>query len=106
MAVGQVAGGDLRQLAATVVRITSYNVCYTKLLRLVAVHTACRSLKSGECDMAIAGGISITIGEIKISSLKNAKELKSALDMSMVESRDDMVSVITSYSIHYTKLYD
>ncbi len=37
---------------------------------LTAVHTACRSLKSGECDTAIAGGVKINImpldNEIKI----------------------------------------
>ncbi len=37
---------------------------------LTAVHTACRSLKSGECDIAIAGGVKINImpldNEIKI----------------------------------------
>ena len=47
-------------------RITSYNVCYTKLLRASAIGTLAR----------------------KISSTPRAR------------------SVITSYSIHYTKLYD
>jgi len=28
---------------------------------LVAVHTACQSLRNGECNMALAGGISITV---------------------------------------------
>ncbi|MCP4659752.1 MAG: type I polyketide synthase, partial [bacterium] len=30
---------------------------------LVAVHTACRSLRHGECDMALAGGIRIVVPE-------------------------------------------
>ncbi len=28
---------------------------------LVAIHTACQSLRAGECDMALAGGINITL---------------------------------------------
>lgn len=36
--------------------VTVQSTCSTSL---VAVHTACQSLLSGECDMAIAGGVSI-----------------------------------------------
>ncbi|MCP4149926.1 MAG: polyketide synthase [bacterium] len=37
---------------------TIYTACSTSL---VAVHTACRSLLSGECDMALAGGVSLVM---------------------------------------------
>ncbi len=36
--------------------VTVYTACSTSL---VAVHMACRALLSGECDMAVAGGVSI-----------------------------------------------
>src|SRR5690606_11730188 len=30
---------------------------------LVAVHAACRSLRSGECDMAIVGGVNVLVND-------------------------------------------
>ena len=44
---------DLRGPAVTMV-----TACSTSL---VAIHTACRSLRGGECEMAIAGGIEISL---------------------------------------------
>ena len=56
-------------------RITSYNVCYTKLLR--------------SC---------ISESESSSSAIRSSR---------LAESSDSSLSaVITSYSIHYTKLYD
>ena len=40
----------------------SLNVQTACSTSLVAVHEACRSLVDGECDMALAGGVSITMG--------------------------------------------
>jgi len=38
--------------------VNTQTACSTSL---VAVHNACQSLRAGECDMALAGGISITV---------------------------------------------
>ena len=38
--------------------VTVQTACSTSL---VAIHTACRALRAGECDMALAGGVSITV---------------------------------------------
>ena len=59
-------------------RITSYNVCYTKLLRATAIAKA---------DLIVTELAVFSIGENGL----------------ILEEID---SVITSYSIHYTKLYD
>ena len=65
-------------------RITSYNVCYTKLLRTYA------SLRQ------------------QISFYKNPNTITDLLNLVEVVGRkkDSNPLVITSYSIHYTKLYD
>ena len=64
-------------------RITSYNVCYTKLLRLLKRDKQAASTKT-------TGGQTIS---------KNPLELRTATIFGLL-------FVITSYSIHYTKLYD
>ena len=56
-------------------RITSYNVCYTKLLRKMRL----------------------------VADMVRGMEVNRALDVLKFSSKE---AVITSYSIHYTKLYD
>lgn len=42
--------------------VTLHSACSTSL---VAVHMACQGLLSGDCDMALAGGVTISIGQKK-----------------------------------------
>ena len=69
-----------------VIRITSYNVCYTKLLR--------DSKKTKEFKQI----------ERKTWQLKNGAS--AALDRLAENELESGHIVITSYSIHYTKLYE
>ncbi|MGH9241589.1 MAG: SDR family NAD(P)-dependent oxidoreductase [Vicinamibacterales bacterium] len=41
--------------------VTVQTACSTSL---VAVHTACHALRAGECDVALAGGVSVTVPSI------------------------------------------
>ena len=63
------------------IRITSYNVCYTKLLRHAGVACADDRDRRRACQVA--------------SHVRQA-----------IQNFLSGVSVITSYSIHYTKLYE
>jgi polyketide synthase PksN len=51
---------------------------------LVCVHEACQSIRNGECDMAIAGGINIFYSG-------NFKELNNPMNLSAVESPDETI---------------
>ena len=46
------------QIAAKTNRITSYNVCYTKLLRLVAIFTECEARNNLDLQVSTANSIS------------------------------------------------
>ena len=91
-----------------VVRITSYNVCYTKLLRIVARgepirlghdHPTVRQLEIEQLIKIVAIGLHkhVLAGETEIG--------RTILHIGGHVGGTDN-NVITSYSIHYTKLYD
>ena len=80
-------------------RITSYNVCYTKLLRdevLVELF-----LPGREFTVGILGEAALPVGEIVPRTPPVC-----VVSASPSVSRGSASGVITSYSIHYTKLYD
>ena len=80
-----------------IIRITSYNVCYTKLLRLGALTTG-----------KIVAGFFEVVAEIKPSRIVKQMVRVLAFDillMCRIVEREVTI-VITSYSIHYTKLYE
>ena len=127
---------------AVLVRITSYNVCYTKLLRTLSVSglIICLSLKAGFSKVfekrkffgklflvayfAISGLVVVNLATFgSITAVDESAFLTMSKDMVGVMIDDDLsredvlsilsstsadmiMSVITSYSIHYTKLYD
>ena len=75
-------------------RITSYNVCYTKLLRNIAVPPEFKSPELQKSKVfpvfeTIATTVEPMIPQSVLDGITGKKE-----------------HVITSYSIHYTKLYD
>ena len=69
------------------IRITSYNVCYTKLLR-VAIVRGSPEIRDAEPVVWILVGLS------------------AAPSVALWGRCAGRLGVITSYSIHYTKLYD
>ena len=78
-------------------RITSYNVCYTKLLRLLWRHATYRTRASGACENHGCG------------SLRHSAHHCHSLCPPRLCLRAPSGyggGVITSYSIHYTKLYE
>ena len=98
-------------------RITSYNVCYTKLLRVVKNKVA-PPFKKAEFEIRYGQGIS-RIGEIidlavELEIVKKSGSWFSYGETKLGQGREaakDIIKdnpefVITSYSIHYTKLYD
>ena len=105
-------------------RITSYNVCYTKLLRAASARVTCNTqpLQSVEVIENASriiemlrnaphgvisrdkSGAPLSSINLAIVSIENAR-LEVHLSARGMR-RDALETVITSYSIHYTKLYD
>ena len=115
--------GDQLQHFSGINRITSYNVCYTKLLRIAVSRMAASERRSGRFSLN-AGFIqllAVVFAQlVKTASNKRDYELFSELlnrikRIAAVQTRSPRESgavesgrspVITSYSIHYTKLYE
>ena len=76
------------------IRITSYNVCYTKLLRTPDGCDACPNSATGDSD-----------GDGICDDLDICPNGDDNIDTDS-DGIPDACDVITSYSIHYTKLYD
>lgn len=51
---------------------------------LVSVHMACKAILSGECNMALAGGVNLVHGELK-------SRYQGGMNMSSVESEDNVI---------------
>ena len=93
------------------VRITSYNVCYTKLLRNWHRLTGYRQKKSSKNNWFWScmnrSRIQIYTGVLSTLFFNDTKAFSAPPKPNIVlVLMDDMGYVITSYSIHYTKLYD
>ena len=79
-------------------RITSYNVCYTKLLRTVFFATALLTLVLSSRARA-----SEALAKARADELGHMAKINEYIIQHM---RTGVLVVITSYSIHYTKLYE
>ena len=98
-------------------RITSYNVCYTKLLRisgignLVATIKAAKYYELGDDDVALTVFTdSLALYGSRLLELAAERgpydQRQADRDLDMLRNLSVDYVVITSYSIHYTKLYD
>ena len=95
-------------------RITSYNVCYTKLLRLEGMKQAMRvGLEPVKINVVLIGGFNDNEIADFAELTKEGFEVRFIELMPVGEATQwslnqfiPNTTVITSYSIHYTKLYD
>ena len=89
--------GTNAQMMGWMIRITSYNVCYTKLLRW------CAAL----ANPSPSGPVYRLVPRSAHPSNSDLAPIASAPCASRASGRVTMrTTVITSYSIHYTKLYE
>ena len=93
-------------------RITSYNVCYTKLLRIVVKSGLTEFFRDkpvltyGYNSDVLGPVIRVRRGEVVKIQVKNSLREYTTVHWHGLLVPGDMDGVITSYSIHYTKLYD
>ena len=82
-------------------RITSYNVCYTKLLREDGVAESESQYLFDHCLMRVSDEVDVT-NESHYKAIITEGEP----NFKKKDYLNHIYNVITSYSIHYTKLYD
>ena len=98
------------------IRITSYNVCYTKLLRTSKYIPSC---SLGWIDYKNQNYKNTYFNLLTNSENITQKEFFDFVDFNKIEiiiisrlsnnlviNNENITNVITSYSIHYTKLYE
>ena len=89
----------MRKIRVMPDRITSYNVCYTKLLRKVA-------LTRFDDRIRVAGTAELAGFDAAIPQARQDTITMVLRDLFPEGGDFSQANVITSYSIHYTKLYD
>ena len=105
-----------RREPGNIVRITSYNVCYTKLLRNAGAQLwkTFEETSDEEIDEIYNTNLSSTVRFVKQAVPYLEKSKGNIVIVSSTASRYTLspsqklsvYGVITSYSIHYTKLYE
>ena len=96
-------------LLVSVIRITSYNVCYTKLLRTTRPRrvTCAGSASATTGNSASSTCTAPTSASTSSSRRRRSTSPSSSSRVTQAPKRTRLgSSVITSYSIHYTKLYE
>ena len=88
---------DIKEIYAEANRITSYNVCYTKLLRFV---------KGDICDRALIDNLMQEHDVRGVVHFAAESHVDNSITGPEAFVKTNVMGVITSYSIHYTKLYD
>ena len=86
-------------------RITSYNVCYTKLLRREYYNYAVGLSSEPGSTFKLPVMVAV-LEDGYVTATDSIATGKGVFEYYDLVVRDDNYTVITSYSIHYTKLYD
>ena len=94
---------------AIIPRITSYNVCYTKLLRInkyLGKDFVVKSSVGHVRDLPTSGGAAADNKEGGKPATRRGKTTETDKQRKEYLALVNRMGVITSYSIHYTKLYE